>query len=144
MRYIGETLITGGDGTPDELWMIVEVLDDKSRRPVIYARHVGEKYQLCALRAARTDNGRKIYDITHINYGPLRRWAQEFGSYHSRHEIYEVLGVITDAGRLKPFIDLSRNRVCIAEVTKAFDDMGQAFDRLGTALLRVVEGSKDE
>jgi hypothetical protein len=144
MRYIGETVIPAIAQGEEEHWMIVEALGDKSRRSTIYARHVGEKYQLCELRAVRTENGKTTYKLTHVNYWPLFQWVQEFGSDHSRHDIYEVLGVITDAGRLKPFISLSRNRVCIAEVTRAFDNMGQAFNNLGNALSRVVEGGKDE
>lgn len=144
MRYIRETVIFDTAQGRLEHWMIVEVIGDKSRRPMIYARHVGEKYQLCELRAARTEHGKTIYEITHVNYWPLRRWVQEFGSEHSRHKIYEVIESLTDARKLKTFVALSRNRACIAEVTKAFDNMGQSFNRLGNALSRVVKGSKDE
>ena len=144
MRYIGETVILDIAQGKEEHWMIVEAIGDKSRRSTIYARHVSEKYQLCDLRAVRTENGKTTYKLTHVNYWPLFQWVQEFGSEHSRHDIYEVLGVITDASQLKPFIALSRNKVSIAEVTRAFDNMGQAFNNLGNALSRVVEGGKDE
>ena len=144
MRYIRETIIPSAARGKEEHWRIVEVLRGKSRRPVVYARHVGEKYQLCELRAARTENGKTIYEITNVNYRPLRQWVQEFGSEHSRHEIYEVLEAITDESRLQPFVALSSTKACITEITKAFGHMGQSFNRLGTALLRVVKGSEDE
>jgi hypothetical protein len=144
MRYIGETVIFDTVHGGLEHWMIVEVIGEKSRRPVIYARHVGEKYRLCELRSVRTENGKTIYKLTHVNYWPLFKLVQEFGSEHSRDEIYEVIASLTDPRRLKLFVAMSRNRACIAKSNEAFDNMGQAFNNLGNALSRVVEGSKDE
>lgn len=144
MRYIGETAIPDIAQGKEEHWMIVEAIGDKSRRSAIYARHVGEKYQLCELRAVRTENGRTTYKLTHVSYWPLQLWVQEFGSEHSRHDIYEVLESITDASRLQSFIASNRIKAGIAKITESFDSMGQAFNSLGNALSRVIEGSKDE